>query len=285
MVKFLVYSAFVFLCLLYACSESVDSSQYVARVYDTYLSRSEVNKAIPFGASPKDSAQIATEYIKQWIKATLVLYRAENNLTEEQKDVQQQLDDYRKSLLIYAYERELIRQKLDTIVNDAQIEEYYKKYPGNFELKNNIIRLKYIKLPVSTPSADKVAGWFNSSGKPERLKLEEFCKSYAVNYVLDDANWLLLDDVIKEIPMGDYSSDDFNGDKRLLDFKDEEYRYLVKVTGFMVKESKAPLSYERNNIRSIILNKRKIKLIEQMQTDVYNEALNEKDAELLAPAP
>lgn len=285
MVKKLVYSALVLLCFLSACSESVDTSQYVARVYDSYLSRSEVNKAIPFGTSPKDSAQIAAEYIKQWIKSMLVLYRAENNLTEEQKDVQLQLDDYRKSLLIYAYERELIRQKLDTIVNDAQIEEYYKKYPGNFELKNNIIRLKYIKLPANTPSADKVASWFTSAGKNERIKLEEFCKTYAVNYVLDDANWLLLDDVIKEIPMEDYSSDDFNNDKRLLDFNDEEYRYLVKVTGFMVKESKAPLSFERNNIRSIILNKRKIKLIEQMQTDVYNEALNEKDAELFAPAP
>jgi hypothetical protein len=83
----------------------------------------------------------------------------------------------------------------------------------------------------------------------------------------------------------DYSTDDFNNEKRMLDFTDEEYRYLVKVTGFMVKESKAPLSFERNNIRSIILNKRKIKLIEQMQTDVYNEALNEKDAEMFAPAP
>jgi hypothetical protein len=285
MVKKLVYSAFVLLGFLSACSDSADTSQYVARVYDAYLSRSEVNKAIPFGTSPKDSAQIAAEYIKQWIKSTLVLYRAENNLTEEQKDVQQQLEDYRKSLLIYAYERELIRQKLDTIVNDAQIEEYYKKYPGNFELKSNIIRLKYIKLPVNTPSADKVASWFNSTGKPERIKLEEFCKTYAVNYVLDDANWLLLEDVIKEIPLEDYSSDDFNNEKRMLDFTDEEYRYLVKVTGFMVKESKAPLSFERNNIRSIILNKRKIKLIEQMQTDVYNEALNEKDAEMFAPAP
>jgi hypothetical protein len=267
--------------LLASCGGDDASKDAVARVYDKYLYKSEVSRAVPYGLLPKDSAQIAQEYIDQWVRRNLVLRRAENNLTDEQKDVNQQIEDYRASLLIYAYERELVRQKLDTVVSETEIEAYYKSNPANFELKSNIIKLRYIKLPVSSPNGDKAGKWFNSSAQSDRNKLEQYCKMYAVNYLLDDANWLLFDDVLKEIPISDYSIEKFNRNQRNLDIKDKDYRYFVSVTGFLVKESSAPLSYEKTNIRNIILNKRKIKLIEQMQRDVYNDALNEKDFEIL----
>jgi hypothetical protein len=267
--------------LLASCGGDDASKDAVARVNDKYLYKSEVSRAVPYGLLPKDSAQIAQEYIDQWIRRNLVLRRAENNLTDEQKDVNQQIEDYRASLLIYAYERELVRQKLDTVVSETEIEAYYKSNPANFELKSNIIKLRYIKLPASSPNGDKAGKWFNSSVAADRNKLEQYCKMYAVNYLLDDANWLLFDDVLKEIPISDYSIEKFNRNQRNLDIKDKDYRYFVSVTGFLVKESSAPLSYEKTNIRNIILNKRKIKLIEQMQRDVYNDALNEKDFEIL----
>lgn len=270
-----------FALLLTSCGGDDTAKDAVARVYDKYLYKSEVSRAVPYGLLPKDSAQIAQEYIDQWIRRNLVLKRAENNLTEEQKDVNQQIEDYRASLLIYAYERELVRQKLDTVVSQTEIEAYYKSNPANFELKSNIIKLRYIKLPASSPNGDKAGKWFNSSAQADRNKLEQYCKMYAVNYLLDDANWLLFDDVLKEIPISDYSIEKFNRNQRNLDIKDKDYRYFVSVTGFLVKESSAPLSYEKTNIRNIILNKRKIKLIEQMQRDVYNDALNEKDFEIL----
>ena len=47
----------------------------------------------------------------------------------------------------------------------------------------------------------------------------------------------------------------------------------------MVKDSNAPLSFEKDNIRNIILNKRKIKLVEQMQLDAFKDAMNENTIE------
>ncbi|MBL7883316.1 MAG: peptidyl-prolyl cis-trans isomerase, partial [Bacteroidia bacterium] len=42
----------------------------------------------------------------------------------------------------------------------------------------------------------------------------------------------------------------------------------------------SPLSFEKENIKNIILNKRKLKLIEQMQQDVYTDALNNNKIEI-----
>jgi hypothetical protein len=273
------------LTTLFSCGSSAIETDAAARVFDQYLSRKEVAKQIPFGTSSRDSALLAREIIDQWVRQQLIFKRAENNLTDEQKDVKKQLEDYRISLLTFAYERELVRQKLDTVVSDAEIEAYYRANPGNFELKNNIIRLKYIKLPVSSPNGDKASKWFRSSTTADRSRLEQYCKMYAVNYLLDDANWLLFDDVLKELPIQNYSMERFNRGERSLDLKDNEYRYLVSITGFLIEETNAPLSFEKNNIRNIILNKRKIKLVEQMQKDVYNEAMNNNDVEIFAPAP
>jgi hypothetical protein len=88
-----------------------------------------------------------------------------------------------------------------------------------------------------------------------------------------------LEDVIKEIPMGNYSIADFNSNKRFLELDDKDYHYLVAINGFMVKDSNAPLSFEKENIRNIILNKRKIKLVEQMQLDALKDAMNENTIE------
>ncbi len=268
---------------LIACGGSKGDENAIARVYDKYLSLKEVQQALPYGLSKQDSTSFAKDYIDQWVKKNVVLNRAENNLTDNQKDVTRQLEDYRASLIIFAYERELIRQKLDTTVTNAEIEKYYKENAANFELRSNIIRLRYLKLPIKTPNADKARKWFLSTRPDDKDKLEQFARLYAVNFLLDDSNWLMLEDVIKEIPMGAYAAEDFNRNKRLLELDDKEYHYLVAITGFMVKDSNAPLSFEKENIRNIILNKRKIRLIEQMQQDAYNDAMNEKNIERLDP--
>jgi hypothetical protein len=274
-----VFLYFFLFVLFAACGGGKDKENTVARVFDKTLSLKELQQALPLGLSKKDSTAFAKDFIDQWIKKNAVLKRAEGNLTENQKDVSQQLEDYRVSLLIFAYERELIRQKLDTTINPPEIEAFYKQNSANFELRSNIIRLKYIKLPVKTPNAEKAKRWFVSKRPDDLKRLEQFVNLYAVNFLLDDTNWLLLEDVIKEIPMENYSINEFNANNRFLEFDDKDYHYLVTISGFMVKDSNAPLSFEKDNIRNIILNKRKIKLVEQMQLDALNDATNDNNIE------
>jgi len=263
-----------------ACSSDDQRKDAVARVFDKYLSKQELNRAIPFGLKGEDSVEFADEFINQWLKQNLVLHRAELNLRDEEKDVAQQLEDYRRSLIIFAYERELVKQKLDTSITDSEIVEYYNQHPNNFELKSNIIRLQYIKVPLKTPNVDKAGKWFRSSKLDDQEKLEQFARLYAVNSLLDDKNWLLLDDVIKEIPLENNLKEIERNLPRIIELTDDKYRYLVKVSGFMVKDSQAPLEFEISTIRNIILNKRKIMLIQKMQDDAFRDAWNENDIEI-----
>jgi hypothetical protein len=269
------------LAILFACAgDKSKKDQVVARVYDKYLLAEDIENLVPYGTTSKDSVVIVKDYIESWTRNMLLLKKAELNLSPELLDVQKQLDDYRTSLIIFNYERELLKQKLDTSIAMEEVEKYYREHEQNFQLRSNIIRLRYVKLPAKTPNLDKARKWYRSDKDDELDKLAKLANLYAVNYLLDDNNWLIFDEVLKEIPLSGYSADDFNRNKRYFEINDGQYIYLVAVKGFMMKESKSPLSFEMDNIRKIILNKRKQALIELMQQDIYNDAIQKNEVEI-----
>ncbi|MFZ9956575.1 MAG: hypothetical protein ACO3E1_10695, partial [Flavobacteriales bacterium] len=54
---------------------------------------------------------------------------------------------------------------------------------------------------------------------------------------------------------------------------------LVTFTDFKIKDGASPLEFEREKIKRIILNQRKIKLMEEMEKSVYDEAVKDGEVE------
>lgn len=252
----------------------------VARVFDKYLYRADIAHLVPPGSSADDSLRIVKSYINNWVREMLIVKKAEENLSDEKKNVEKQLQDYRNSLITYAYERELISQKLDTTVSDREIEEYYNANKQNFELKDNIIKVSYIKVNRKAPYLDNVRKWYKSDNVKDIQSLQSYCIQFAENYFMDENTWLLFDDLLKEIPIETYNKELFLQNNRFVEVEDSTNLYFVNIKGFMVKNSASPLSFEKQNIRNIILNKRKLELIGRMKEDVFKAASNNKDFEI-----
>jgi len=269
----------VFTIFVYSCKNK-SSEDSVARVNDDYLYRSDLIGIVPPGYSPDDSSEITKNFIDNWILKKLVLEQAEKNLTDDQMNFQKQLEGYRNSLIIYEYESNLIRQKLDTIVSMKEIEEYYDEHINDFVLKDNIVRVTYVKLLNKSPQLNTFKRLLRSDNTDDRFKLEDFCSKHAVNFFLDDHAWLLFNDLLKEIPIQTYNQEQYLRYHRFIQSNDSVYTYLLNIRDFKIKESSSPLSFERNNIKNIIINKRKISLIEDMQQDVYTEAIKKKRFEI-----
>jgi len=267
-----------------ACENKEKNTEYsgnpIAKVNDAVLYDSQLKDLVPQGVSAKDSLDIIKKFIDNWVKETLVIQKAEDNLTEEQKNVEKQLRDYRNSLITYAYEKELVKQKLDTVVNDNEIEEYYNNNHQNFELKDNIIKVIYVKVNKKAPQQDKLKKWYKSDSPKDMEQLTGYCHQFASNFYLDGNSWLLFDDLLKEIPIQTYNKELFLQNNRFVEVSDSSYNYFVNIKGFKIRNSLSPLSFEKENIKNIILNKRKLELINQMKTDIYNDALNKNKIEI-----
>ena len=233
------------------------------------------------GTSKEDSIQKVKFYVDNWIRETLILQKAEKNLGEDEKKIKKQMEDYRRSLITYAYEKELVNQKLDTLVSNADIETYYNEHQKDFELKDNIIKVTFVKVKKNAPKQDKVKLWYKSENEKDIAQLKSYCVQFAENYFIDNNSWLLFDDLLKEIPIKMYDKELFLQNNRFVETADSLSLYFVNIKGFKIKNSISPLSFEKENIRSIILNKRKVELINKMKEDVYNEALKNKEFEIM----
>src|SRR4030042_4092433 len=165
------FASLILFVILLSCKNDIrlPEEKPVARVLDKTLTVADMQEIFPEGVSPEDSVQIAKNFIEKWVRQQLLLNKAELNLTEDEKDVKEQIENYRSSLLIYKYEQILMKQRLDTTIRSEEIEEYYNQNTSNFLLNQNIVKSIYIKVPRSAPEIYKLRQWYRSDD-PESLK-------------------------------------------------------------------------------------------------------------------
>lgn len=272
----------VVLVILSACRSNGydDSDEILARVYDEYLYASELKNVIPQGTSAKDSLIMAKNYINNWVRQNLVIQQAENNLTDEQKDFEEQLENYRNSLIIYQYETLLIQQQLDTVVSDEEIEAYYEESGNTFELKDNIVKYRYIVFDPDSANIRTVRRLFRSDDPDDYEELEAICEQSAEDYILTDSDWTLFRKLTRIIPIRTLDEETFLRSQGPVEITEDPLVYLVRIIDFKLKGEESPLILERENIKRLILNKRKTDLIKQMEQEIFNNALEINEIEI-----
>lgn len=244
----------------------------VARVFDQVLHRSELVERMPDVYGEADSIRLADQIINNWIREKVVLNLADKNLSDEQKNFTTELNDYKNSLIIYAYERELIRQKLDTNITDDEIEAYYQEHLRNFTLESIIVQLRFVKLSVDAPKREKLENWFRSDDPEDFDKLYEYCRKYAENYFFEEGSWLYLEDFLREVPMPVEDWDEFLKNTSYYAFESDAHLYLVRFYDYGLRGETAPMPLVKNQIEDLILNRRKVELIKEMREEAVNEA-------------
>ncbi|MEY3343034.1 MAG: hypothetical protein RL090_718 [Bacteroidota bacterium] len=252
----------------------------VARVYDRYLYRDELAEIIQPGLPTKDSLQLANNYINNWIRNELVLYKAESNLDEEKKNVDRKLEEYRNSLIRYIYERELIRQNLDTTVSKTEIEKYYQENKANFQLRDNIVKALYVKVRKNAPKVNQVRTWYKSDLPKDRKLLTDYCNQYASDFMQDDTTWHSFDEMLKKIPSKIFDKESFLRNNTTLEAEDSTDYYFIKIQEYKMRESQSPLSFVQDDIRVMIVNKKKLDLIRDAEKSIYDEALKKNEFEI-----
>ncbi|NDG53105.1 MAG: hypothetical protein EBY39_08800 [Flavobacteriia bacterium] len=247
-----------------------DTDKLLVTVYGEKLYFSDIQDLISPDLSSEDSLKLIQALCEKWAKEQLLVQKAKINLPLVLQDVQAQVESYEKSLLIYSYQKELLNQKLDTIVNDDEIESYYEKNKQNFILNDAVVRVNYIQLKKEVPYLWKVQRLFKKEDEESKLSLEDYCYQFADDYYLDDS-WLSVEDIFKVVPDSYTSRNLYKG--KSIEFADDDYYYFLHVKKYISKGSVSPLEMVSNQIHSIIINKRKIDFLKHVEMDLYQNAL------------
>ncbi len=252
----------------------------IARVFDMYLYPVDMEELMPKGLSGEDSIRIARRIIEEWIRDKLLLRRAEQYLAGSNYSIEKQLENYRASLLTFKYKQEFLLQRLDTLINEKEIEGYYSENSSNYILNTDVVKLTYVKLPVNAPQISLVRTLYRSERDEDLAKLEQYCISYADNFIIKSLNWIRFTDFIQQTPIKIENPGRFLIYNRNIEARDSLYHYFIHIFEHIPEKETAPVEMVAGDIRNVLLNKRKITLIKELENLVYKEGISRNMAEI-----
>jgi len=256
-----------------------DKGPAVARVYDSYLYQSELDKVIPSELTEDDSISFVQNYINVWAKNELMIYKAEFNLTEEQKQFDEQIQNYRNDLLKFAYLEKYVADRLDTTISNTQIKDYYQDHLENFQLKENILQLRVITVPADAPDIDDLADLFKSKDPEDLGQLMDYALRYARNFSLEDTSWISFNEFIELVPIRTYNQQDFLARNKYVELEEGDLFYLAEIVNYKIKDNSSPLIYVEDIIRKTLINKRRLDLMTSLEKNLLSDALKKKEFE------
>lgn len=253
----------------------------MARVYDDYLYEKDLEKLFDNNdITPEDSLKMRQNFINNWIKERLIFHKALEVLSEEKKDKQKELDDYYHSLIRYEYELELLENKLDLKVTEQKINSYYRKYKSNFLLKRPVVRMTYLKAPLTAPGLSKVKKWIQSDKIRDLDSLYSYGVRYATKFSLDNEKWYYLDELEDDLPVQLLTKSDSLSEKKLFELEEDSSVFFIQVFDYRVKNEISPLAMVKEDIKNMIINKRKVDLIRKQEEKIFQDALKHNEFEI-----
>lgn len=264
-------SLFVILLLLTSCHRAIDDSPVVARVYNYELHQSDLDGLVADGISADDSTAIVANYVEQWIRQMVLLSKAEKNIKD---NFDKQMREYKNSLLIYAYEQQMVNQLLDTVVTDSQISAYYDEHRSDFVLRGAIVRAVYVVAPSKMPAVARLKSIISRRQFDEKdvVELEETASRSGLNGYYDVDSWMPFYNLQRAVPITTYNENLYLKHNHTIVLDDDNLTYLVRIVDYKVSDELSPLEMQTDNIRSIILNHRKLDILSRLQSDLLQQA-------------
>jgi hypothetical protein len=279
-IKSIIYT-FAITAMISSCQLSNQSGgRELARVYDTYLYISDIRDAYPQDISENDSLLFVQNFINNWIENQLVIAKAEKNLPDNKKDFSKELDEYRNSLLIYNYESVLVNQKLDTIVQQEEINSFYQERKNEFPLLYPYVRLIFGEVDQKNKYLHKIRTLFYGNEIARIDSLLYYFNTTSNQSQLDTSQWIMVQELSGIIPESKILYSAFKKGKNRFTITEDNSIFFIEVLDFKKEGEASPLPLIKNQLKKIILNKRKSKIIKDMRNSVKENAKKENIIEI-----
>ena len=257
-----------------------DTREAVARVNNAYLFKKDLKNVVPADVSKNDSILIVNNFINNWIKQQLLLSKAQLNLENKAADFEDLVKTYREDLFINSYKEAVVKQYLDTVITDNDIEEFYLKNNQNFKLNEELLKLKFIKIGKDVYNKKEIIKLFKSTKKSDLDSLHAAELSLKSHH-LNDSVWVKYTDLISKITILK------NEDKSQLLKKDNFIQkedslslYLVTIKDVLNRNETAPKSYITPTIKQMILHQRKLLLLRNIEETLIDDARKKQQFEI-----
>ena len=280
---FKILSALLLFFLFSACNylEKEEEREVIARVNETYLYKEDIEPLIGEGVSAEDSTLIVSNFVNRWATQQLLIDKAKFNLsTQQQKEFDELVKNYKNELYSKAYADALVAKQLDTSFNESEIEEYYNSNLENFRLNEDLLKLRFIQLDKNSLDLQEIKEKFVRYNEQDKKDLDQISLTFKA-FSFNDSVWVGSGSVYDKIgPLNDSNKSQLLKKSNFLQLEDSLEVYLVYVKDFLKRNDQAPLEYATSTIKQILLNQRKADLVQKLEKDITRDAIENEQFEI-----
>lgn len=261
------------------CGQKVDhrGKTPLVEVGRTYLYKEDVLSALPAGLKGKDSLAFVEKYIRNWVEDVLLYEKAEGNIPDNLK-LEERVASYRRSLILHAYQEELVNQKLGNEVTDTEVEQYYTAHPDLFHAEQPYVKGLFLKAPLNARQLSQARVWYRKNTEEALDQLEKFSISGTVAFDYFYDRWVPVSELSAKIPLKALETEvGYLQRNHNVEVKDTAYCYLLHVEHFLAKGEQLPIEYAKSEIKNILVNLKRVDFLRKVKEDLYREASEEND--------
>lgn len=253
--------------------KEISTKKPIASVYTSKLFKEDIVSLFPKEISKKDSLIFVKNLIETWAVKQLLFVKAEENSSlKENENNKRLVQNYKKSLLINSYKEKIIQQQLDTVVSEKEMRIFYEKNRQNFKLNEELVKVKFLYVAKNRIDKKEVIKLFMSNKIDDAELLEAQQISFKILH-LNDSVWQRLDNVLLKIP---FSREKLLKKSKYIQKVDSLGLYLASVKNVLKRNDVAPLSHIKSTIKQLILHKRKLQLIRDIEKIILQDAVQNK---------
>ena len=273
-------TSYIFITFLFIGCEVISedkSDDLIARAGGNFLYQNE----LPSFSSLEDSLLRYTNYIESWAKEKILYDLSLTNLSQTKKNnLDLLVEKYKVDLYINSYKDLLVNSRIDSIISYEEIDSFYSKNVNNFKLKENLIKYRYLKLPVSNINIDNIRTYIQRLNNDDRNFLDSLNFQFA-NININDTIWFTEREVVSSIDfINQRNKSNYIKVNRLFEVEDDQYLTFFIVKDLLKSGNIPPLSYLYDRIKTNIINQRKLNLIKSINKEVLEDALKSNKYEV-----
>ena len=253
----------------------------VARVGDHYLYKEDLEALWSTPISEEDSAIIVNNFINIWAKKHLLVEKAKINLKDEKiAEFEKLVEEYRKDLFAVAYKEALVSREMDTVIPLDEMTSFYEDHKENFKLKEDLLKLRYIQIDKNFSNLDLIKERLARFNRDDKIELEALSLQFKA-HTFNDSTWVKANEFIQKIPLiNSNNRNRYLKKSQFFELTDSLEVYLVQIEDILKRNENAPLEYITPTLQQIILNKRKLEFIRNLERDLIDEAIQKKQFQI-----
>ena len=254
------------LFLLSSCTEVENRGDVLVSVF-TYDLR-EADIIADLGEENYANENLKQQYIDSWIKKQLLLAKASKSRADLD-EINELVKNYRESLLIQKYKDSYVKKKLDMAVSKKEIEEAYKTISTEYRLQEDVFKAELVIVPIEHSDKLDIINYF------KKKNYDEWKNSVGNNIdfqTQDTSKWLNWAKISQHIPYDLLDEEDLKENEPY--FRQSEHQlFFLRTFDYIDKKEIAPLSYMKPKLEAAIIERKKAKLLEEYNAELYKSAL------------